>query len=53
MRTKVILLKGQIASHGGLEKYTLYLAQAFKSRGCDVTLLTAGEVPSLFREDHA
>lgn len=50
MRSKVVLLKSQIASHGGLEKYTLHLAKAFVARGCEVTMLTAGEVPSLFRD---
>ncbi len=50
MRRQVVLLKGQISSHGGLEKYTLHLAQAFVAHGCDVTMLTSGEVPSLFRD---
>ncbi len=50
MRPQIVLLKGQIASQGGLEKYTLHIARAFVAHGCDVTLLTTGEIPSLFRE---
>ncbi len=50
MRPRLVLLKGQIVSQGGLEKYTLHLAQAFVAHGCEVTLLTAGETPPLFRE---
>ncbi|NGX55261.1 MAG: D-inositol 3-phosphate glycosyltransferase [Chlamydiae bacterium] len=37
---KIAFLKSRITHRGGLEKYTLKLAQAFKQAGCEVTLLT-------------
>ncbi|MBM3207118.1 MAG: glycosyltransferase family 4 protein [Chlamydiae bacterium] len=41
----VTILKSTISQLGGLEKYTLRLADAFCKSGCDVTLLTSGDVP--------
>lgn len=47
--SRVTLLKSGAchAKSGGLEKYTLRLAQAFLDKGCDVTLLTSGEISAL------
>jgi UDP-glucose:(heptosyl)LPS alpha-1,3-glucosyltransferase len=41
----VTLLKSSISKLGGLEKYTLRLANAFSANNCHVTLLTSGDVP--------
>lgn len=43
----VTLLKSTISHLGGLEKYTLRLAQAFEKKGCDVTLLTTGNTENI------
>lgn len=43
----VVLLKSGAARRGGLEKWARLLASAFLERGCEVTLLTTGERPSL------
>ncbi|NDD58566.1 MAG: glycosyltransferase family 1 protein [Chlamydiae bacterium] len=40
--TSITILKSNISKIGGLEKYTLRLAKAFKERGADVHLLTSG-----------
>jgi len=39
---QVVLLKSQVAQHGGLEKYASRIAQGFLSRGLDVSILTTG-----------
>ncbi len=46
---KIALLKSHFASFGGLEKYTIRLAEQFVLRGCDVTLLTTAseKVPAI------
>lgn len=43
----VTLLKSTISHLGGLEKYTLRLAEAFERHGCDVTLLTTGNIENI------
>lgn len=40
--TSVAILKSQLAGHGGLEKYTRRLVDAFVERGCEVSLLSTG-----------
>ncbi len=42
-KEKVVILKSNLAYHGGLEKYTLRTAQAFAEKGCEVTILTTGK----------
>jgi UDP-glucose:(heptosyl)LPS alpha-1,3-glucosyltransferase len=42
---KVTIFKSTLSQLGGLEKYSLHLAQAFSQKKCDVTLLTTGEIP--------
>lgn len=45
---KIVLLKSHLSSIGGLEKYTLRLAEGFVKKGCEVTLLTTGtEAPKI------
>ncbi|MFT4554169.1 MAG: UDP-glucose:(heptosyl)LPS alpha-1,3-glucosyltransferase [Chlamydiales bacterium] len=39
----VVILKSNLSSCGGIEKYTLRTAQAFVEKGCKVTLLTSGD----------
>lgn len=43
---KFIFLKSNIGKRGGLEKYTLRLAQGCVDAGHDVTILTTGVVPT-------
>jgi UDP-glucose:(heptosyl)LPS alpha-1,3-glucosyltransferase len=43
----ITLLKSGISHVGGLEKYTLRLAEAFANKGCDVTLLTTGDTNAI------
>lgn len=45
--TRVTILKGRLHFRGGLEKYTLRLAQAFAGSGCNVTILTTDAPPPL------
>ena len=45
MKAKVAILKSQAFKIGGLEKYTAYLAKAFREEGLDVFLLTTGIKP--------
>ncbi|MDR3623750.1 MAG: glycosyltransferase family 4 protein [Chlamydiales bacterium] len=40
MNKHIILLKSNLGARGGLEKYTLRLANAFKENHCKVTILT-------------
>ncbi len=49
MTKKIALLKSGAGRAGGLEKYTLKLAQAFREKGCDITLLTTGKAPAEFQ----
>lgn len=42
----VVLLKSRIGVDGGAEKYAKRLAVAFQKRGCLVSLLTTGKLPS-------
>lgn len=44
---RVAILKGRLNFRGGLEKYTLRLAQAFSQSGCEVTILTTDRPPNL------
>lgn len=41
---KVIILKNRLGMHGGLEKYTWRIADAFAKKHCEVTILTADKV---------
>ena len=41
----VAILKSTISHLGGLEKYSLKIAQAFHAAGCNVRLITTGAVP--------
>lgn len=43
MKQRVTLLKSNLSAGGGLEKYTLYIAQVFYKLGCEVVLLTSGK----------
>jgi UDP-glucose:(heptosyl)LPS alpha-1,3-glucosyltransferase len=45
---KVILIKSELFKQGGLEKYTWQLARDFCALGCDITVLTSGEVNAPF-----
>jgi len=45
---KIALLKSRLSYRGGLEKYTLRLADAFIRKGCQVTILTTEEQNPLF-----
>lgn len=40
--THVVIVKSRLSFSGGLEKMTLAIAEAFVSRGCQVTVLTTG-----------
>ncbi len=40
---QVVLLKSQVAQHGGLEKYASRIAQGFLNRGMNVSILTTGQ----------
>ncbi|MCH9625873.1 MAG: Glycogen synthase [Chlamydiales bacterium] len=42
---RIIFLKPRANQTGGLEKYTLCLLRAFAAKGCEVILLTTGNVP--------
>lgn len=44
---KVVILKSELSSRGGIEKYALYIAKAFANRSCDVSILTTGAPPPL------
>ncbi len=44
-KRSVVLLKQRLDRFGGLEKATRNLAVAFADAGCDVTVLTLGDVP--------
>jgi UDP-glucose:(heptosyl)LPS alpha-1,3-glucosyltransferase len=39
----VVILKSNLSSIGGIEKYTLRTSQAFAEKGCRVTILTSGK----------
>lgn len=43
---KVVILKSGARNHGGLEKQTQRIFNAFTEKGAQVTLLTTGEAPS-------
>lgn len=40
---KVFILKQRLDNFGGLEKYTMRIAEAFAKRGCNVTILTGDQ----------
>lgn len=42
---KVVFLKSRLSFKGGLEAYTLQLAERFAHKGCDVVILTTGSLP--------
>lgn len=44
---KVALMISEGAKQGGLQKYALRVAHAFAEKGCEVTFLTLGEIPSV------
>jgi UDP-glucose:(heptosyl)LPS alpha-1,3-glucosyltransferase len=44
---RVVFLKSRLGFRGGLEKYTDHLMRAFVTKGCEVTLLTTGNPPSI------
>lgn len=44
---KVCLLRSNLSHVGGIEKYTLRLAKGFVEKGCEVTILTTGDVSTL------
>lgn len=48
--TKIAILKSRVSRLGGAEKYAWRLAQAFRERQCQVTVLTT-ETPASFSED--
>jgi len=48
----VVLLKSRIHAGGGLEKYTLRLADAFTKRKCSVSLITSGKPPIALSYSH-
>lgn len=46
--TEVVIVKSRLSFSGGLEKMTLAIAEAFVSKGCQVTILTTGnDYPNL------
>ncbi|MBY0529121.1 MAG: glycosyltransferase family 4 protein [Rhabdochlamydiaceae bacterium] len=47
---KLTLLKSELARMGGLEKYTLHIAEAFRKKGAEVTILTTGPLPERFSD---
>lgn len=47
---KVSILKNQLGSGGGLEKYTRLLTEAFLSRGCELTLVGSGDFSLTFKK---
>jgi len=40
---QIVLLKSQVAQHGGLEKYASRIAQGFLNKGMKVSILTTGK----------
>lgn len=44
---RIAILKSRLDYKGGLEKYTLKLAEAFAEKGLSITLLTTGTPPKL------
>ncbi|MFN0064744.1 MAG: glycosyltransferase family 4 protein [Chlamydiales bacterium] len=48
---RIALLKSNLAFQGGLEKYTIMLAQRYHERGDQVTILTTGKVPEKYPFD--
>lgn len=49
MKKRVLILKSNLATRGGVEKYTYRIAQAFMKNNCDVTVLTTGKIPTSYR----
>lgn len=43
---RVVLFKQELQAKGGLEKATLRIADAFVKKGCDVSIVTATDVPA-------
>ncbi len=44
---KMTILKSNLSYFGGLEKYALRVAHAFSDQGCEVNLLTTGDLPPI------